>query len=86
MSEKLANLAWLVKVDLTLGAGQIEIRYFAVAARDAASAELTVSRFPGIKCTDPRVAVRPLDMHEIRSLGLKEGAVRPFAAIMSELH
>jgi hypothetical protein len=48
MSERLAGLAWLVKVDVSLGVGQTEVRYFAVATHDADSAALTVSRFPGI--------------------------------------
>jgi hypothetical protein len=79
--EELASSAWLVKVDLRLSDQNVEARYFAVAAPGASAAATAVSRFPGVSAVDPCVVVRALDEQEIRTAGLKEGAVRPFVGL-----
>jgi hypothetical protein len=70
--------AWLVEVDVALGAGQVEARYFAVAASDPASAMRDILRFPGLKESDARTVIRPLEAPEIKRLKLKAGGIRPF--------
>lgn len=73
-----AATGWLVEIVLTVSPHGPESRYFAVGRGLAREAEQAVVDFPGILPEDRRIALRRLSLDELRSVGLRAGAVRPF--------
>jgi hypothetical protein len=78
MTEKLAEQAWMVRVEIMESASHPVVVYFAVGKSGSEEVVTAVRSYPGIEPEDKVTATHPLTATEIKSLRIRADEVRTY--------